>query len=53
VVKELTTNLQGQGHIVTTDSFFTLVPLFMQLLDCGIMVMDTLKSNCKYVPHEM
>jgi hypothetical protein len=53
VVKHLMQDLQGRGHIVTTDNFFTSVPLFIDLLDTGIMATGTLRGNCKYVPRNM
>jgi hypothetical protein len=53
IVKSLLRDLQGRGHIVTTDNFFTSVPLFLDLLDSGIMATGTLRWNRKYVPREM
>jgi hypothetical protein len=50
VVKDLLRDLGGKGHIVTTDNFFTSVPLFLDLLDNGIMATGTLRGNRKYVP---
>jgi len=50
VVKHLLKDLGGRGHIVTTNTFFTSVPLFLDLLEQGIMATGTLKSNRKYVP---
>jgi hypothetical protein len=38
---------------VTTNNFFTSVPLFLDLLDNGIMAIGTLRGNQKYVPQEM
>jgi hypothetical protein len=53
VVKSLLQDLGGRGHIVTTDNFFTSVPLFLDLLDSGIMATGTLRANRKYVPQTM
>jgi hypothetical protein len=53
VVKNLMHNLQGKGHIVTTDNFFKSVPLFLDLLDMGTMATRTLYGNQKYVPLAM
>jgi hypothetical protein len=50
VVKDLLKGLEGRGHIVTTDNFFTSVPLFLDLLEKGIMGTGTLRANRKYVP---
>jgi hypothetical protein len=52
--KVVVTNLlQSRGHIVTVDNFFTLVPLFTDLLDKRIMAIGTLRANRKYVPHAL
>jgi hypothetical protein len=53
VVKHLMQDLVGKGHIVTIDNFFTSVPLFLDLLDKGIMATGTLRGNRKYVPKKM
>ena len=53
VIKGLMQDLARRGHIVTIDNFFTLVPLFLDLLDSGIMAIGTLWANMKYVPHAM
>jgi hypothetical protein len=50
VVKELLKDLYGRGHIVTTNNFFTFVPLFLDLLENGIMATRTLRTNRKYIP---
>lgn len=53
VVKELMKDLTGQGHIVTTDNFYTSVPLFVDLLQNGIMATGTLRADRKYIPKSM
>jgi hypothetical protein len=53
VVKPLRKGLVERGHIVTIDNFFTLVPLFLDLLDSSIMASGTLRANMKYVPWAM
>jgi hypothetical protein len=53
VVKDLLKDLGGKGLIVTTDNFFTSAPLFLDLLEKGIMATDTLRGNRKYVPCRM
>jgi hypothetical protein len=53
IVKELLKDLGGRGHIVTTDNFFTSVPLFLDLLENGTMATGTLRSTRKYVPRGM
>lgn len=53
VIKELLVDLSGRGHIVTTDNFFISVPLFTKLLESGIMVIGTCRSDKKYLPKEM
>jgi hypothetical protein len=53
VVKRFMGKLRGRGHIVTTDNFFTSVPLFLDLLEEGTMVTGTLRWNRKYVPKAM
>jgi hypothetical protein len=53
VVKTLMQKLGGRGHIVTTDNYFTLVPLFMDLLENRTMAIGTLRGNRKYVPRSM
>jgi hypothetical protein len=50
VVKHLMQDLGGQDHIVTTNNFFTSMPLFLDLLDNGNMATGTLRGNRKYVP---
>jgi hypothetical protein len=53
IVKDLMKDLGGRGHIVTTDNFFTSVPLYLDLLENGIMATGTLRANRKYVPRAM
>jgi hypothetical protein len=53
VVKRVMHNLGGRGHIVTTDNYFTSVPLFLDLLENGTMAIGTLRGNRKYVPRSM
>ena len=53
VVIDLLADLCGRGHIVTTDNFFTSVPLFTYLLAHGIMATGTCRSDRKYLPKEM
>lgn len=53
VVKHLLKDLCGKGHIVTTDNFFTSVPLFLDLREQGIMATGTLRANRKYVPRAL
>lgn len=47
VVKDFMKDLAGHGHIVTTDNYFTFVPLFLDLLKSGTMVTGTLRANRK------
>ena len=49
-MKDLLKDLYRRGHIVTTDNFFTSVPLFLDLLENGIMVTGILQATRKYVP---
>ena len=49
-MKDFLKDLYGRGHIVTTDNFFTSVPLFLDLLENGIMATGTLRATRKYVP---
>jgi hypothetical protein len=53
VVKDLLKGLSGRGHIVTTDNYFTSVPLFLDLLGNGTMATGTLRANRKYTPKAM
>jgi hypothetical protein len=53
IVKDLMADLGGRGHIVITDNFFTSVPLYLDLLENGIMATGTLRANRKYVPRSM
>jgi hypothetical protein len=53
VVKDLLKNLIGRGHIVTTDNFFTSIPLYLDLLQSGIMATGTLRASRKYTPKAM
>jgi hypothetical protein len=53
VVKDLLKDLTGRGRIVTTDNFFTSVPLYLDLLQRGIMATGTLRANRKYTPKAM
>jgi hypothetical protein len=46
-------DLYRYGHIVTTDNFFTSMPLFLDLLENGIMATGTLRGNQKYVLHSI
>jgi len=52
-MKHLLKDLGGRGHIVTTDNFFTSVPLFLDLLAQGIMATGTLRANKKYILRRM
>jgi hypothetical protein len=52
-VKDLLADLGGRGRIVITDNFFTSVPLYLDLLENGIMATGTLRANRKYVPRSM
>jgi hypothetical protein len=45
--------LLERGHIVTTNNFFTFVPLFLHLLHGGTMAIGILRANQKYVPRAM
>ena len=38
-------DLAEKGHIVTMDNFFTLVPLFLDWLEKGIIATETLRMN--------
>jgi hypothetical protein len=38
-----------KGHIVTTNNFFTSIPLFLDLLDSGLMAIGVLRENWKYI----
>jgi hypothetical protein len=42
--------LSGRGHVVAIDNFFTLVLLFLDLLESGTVATRTLRGNYKYVP---
>jgi hypothetical protein len=53
IVNGLIKDLHGRGHIVTTDNYFTSMPLFMELLENGTMATRTLRANQKYVPKAM
>jgi hypothetical protein len=53
VVKDLLRDLGGRGHIVNTNNLFTSVPLFLDLLENGIMATWKLRDNRKYVPKSM
>ena len=53
VVKHLMKDLDGKGHIVTTDNFFTSVPLFLDLLEDGVMATGIVKANRKYLPKSL
>lgn len=45
VVEGLMKDLSGRGYIVTINNFFTLVPLFLDLLNNGIMAIGTSRAN--------
>jgi hypothetical protein len=45
VVKTLMGKLGSRGHIITTDNYFTSVPLFLDLLSNGTMATGTLRWN--------
>jgi len=50
VVKNLMQSLYGKGYILTIDNFFSSIPIFIDLLEDGIIATGTLHSNRKYVP---
>ena len=52
-MKNLMGKLGGRGHIVTTDNYFTSIPLFLDLLSNGTMAISILRGNKKYVPRAM
>ena len=53
IAKDLMMDLRGRNHIATTEIFFTSIPLFLDLLNDGIMATGTLKSDRKYLPKAM
>lgn len=52
-VKNLMHHLNGRGYIVTTNNFFTFVPLILDLLESGTMATSTLRGNRKYISKAM
>jgi hypothetical protein len=52
VVNDLTAHL-GTGYDITTDNFFTDIPLAMQLLQRKMSLVDTLRKNMKDIPQYM
>lgn len=52
VVLDLTQCL-SKGSNVTTDNFFTSIPLAMKLLQRNITLVGTLRQNRKGIPHDM
>ncbi|XP_018407391.1 PREDICTED: piggyBac transposable element-derived protein 4-like [Cyphomyrmex costatus] len=53
VVKELVAPYKGFGRNITTDNFFTTLPLAKHLLSWNLTIVGTLKKNKSYIPQEM
>jgi len=53
VVKELVAPYKGSGRNITTDNFFTTLPLAKHLLSWNLTIVGTLKKNKSYIPQEM
>ncbi|CAL9691157.1 unnamed protein product [Knipowitschia caucasica] len=52
--KELTKQYHHTNRNVTTDNWFTSVPLMIDLLEnCGMTLVGTVKANKKEIPHMM
>ncbi|KAK3894430.1 hypothetical protein Pcinc_001779 [Petrolisthes cinctipes] len=52
--KELTRPYHGTNRNVTTDNWFTSVPLVADLLNnCGMTLVGTVRANKAEIPHEM
>jgi hypothetical protein len=50
VVLDLVNGLEGRGHVVVTDNYFTSVGLFTELASREIYATGTMRSNCVGVP---
>ena len=50
VVLGFTQSLVGKGHHITMDNFFTLIPLFIELVGMQIYATGTVCSNCVELP---
>lgn len=55
VVKELTRSIYGSNRNVTTDNWFTSIPLAKQLLQqpYKLTIVGTLRANKREIPEEM
>ncbi|CAK9816544.1 PiggyBac transposable element-derived protein 4 [Anthophora quadrimaculata] len=53
VVKNLAGAYKGSGRNITTDNFFTTVPLAKFLLSWRLTILGTIRKNKKYIPREM
>lgn len=53
IVKELASMFKGSGRNISTDRFFTTLPLAKFLLSWNLTIVGTLKSNKTYIPQEM
>lgn len=52
VVKDLVSGYKGSGRNVTTDNFFTTLPLAKELQKWSLSIVGTVKKNKRYVPNE-
>lgn len=53
VVRDLVEKVKGKYHHVFMDNFFSSVPLFIQLLHNKIYACGTIRSNRKFLPHDL
>lgn len=52
VVRDLITNL-GPGYNITTDNFYTSLPLAKELLERNLTLVGTLRKSKREIPSEM
>jgi hypothetical protein len=45
VVLKLMVGLEGKGHVVVTDNYFSSIRLFIELANMGIYATDTMRAN--------
>jgi hypothetical protein len=50
VVVELSRDIEGKGHVIAMDNFFTSIGLFKELAEKAIYATGTLRSNCIGIP---
>jgi hypothetical protein len=53
VVLGLMVGLEGKGHVLVCDNYFSSIGLFMELHHRDIYVVGTMRSNCMGLPSDL